>query len=228
MGGAGLTALWEPSPSQHPPAPLPKRDIPRCSEPPKTLPASPLLWPPHPCLAEPPGERPGVLGRWLPSPLLQEGPSSPLAALPVPQHPTPGTSRKPQPQPAGRLITVTSPILPAPTTARGGGTQHSCPRAQGKELHPRHAHGSPTGPVSSSMELGALTGCASRAQDACPAPAQGTSCPRMHQQPSGMGTRAASTLLARHTAPHLVCASNTDVAGECHSTEGEEKVAGVS
>lgn len=40
-------------------------------------------------------------GRLLPLSPLQVGPSSPLAALPAPQHPPTGTGRKPQPQPAG-------------------------------------------------------------------------------------------------------------------------------
>lgn len=58
----------------------------------------------------------GVPGGWLPSSPLQVGPSRPWQPCwlpstlpPAPPPPLPGTSRKPQPQPAGRPITVTQP-----------------------------------------------------------------------------------------------------------------------
>lgn len=124
------------------------------------------------------------------------------AMIPAPggaQQPPGSPASSAAPSPWHRQETTASACRQAdnghqPHPAWGGGTQPSCPRAQStEEVHPCHAHGSPMGPLLPCTELGVLTGRAS-----------GAACPRMRQQPSSMGTRAASVLLAQHTALHFV------------------------
>lgn len=161
----------------------------------------------------------GVPGGWLPSSPLQVGPSRPWqpcwlpSTLPPAPPPPPGTSRKPQPQPAGRPITVTQPH-PACTHHRLGEGAPSpaaltpaAPQAQSKEgAHPRRTQRQPHGTR--------VTPHSRRLCRQCSAPQDAPAAIMC------MGTHAPGVPPAHHAAPRLVCTSNTDVAGESHSRWG--------